>query len=71
MSTILDWDGKTLPATLRNAPAGRYILQRVDEAPALSAKDEEGLEQALRSATAGRTTSAESLKRRLRAIRRA
>jgi hypothetical protein len=45
MSQVLHWNGKDLPKELRKLPAGRYIVEELDETPALSAEDEEGLRQ--------------------------
>ncbi len=47
-SHVVNWNGKDLPAELRDLPAGRYLVESVeDEAPALSAEEEAGIEAAL------------------------
>jgi hypothetical protein len=52
---ILTWNGKDVPAELRELPAGRYVVEAVeDEAPALSPEEEAGIEAALESYRQGR-----------------
>ena len=47
---ILTWNGKDVPLELRDLPAGRYVVEAVeDEAPALTAEEEAGIESALES----------------------
>jgi hypothetical protein len=42
------WNGKDVPAELRELPAGRYVVEPVDdEAPALSPDEEAGIDAAL------------------------
>jgi hypothetical protein len=46
----LTWNGKDVPAELRELPAGRYVVEAVDDdAPVLSADEEAGIEAALES----------------------
>ncbi len=47
MVRVLHWNGKDLPAELRDLPAGRYVVESLDEAPQLDEDEEEGLRQAL------------------------
>jgi hypothetical protein len=57
---ILTWNGKDVPAELRQLPAGRYVVEAVDEeAPALSPEEEAGIEAALDSYRQGRVVDAE------------
>jgi len=52
---IVTWNGKDVPAELRELPAGRYVVEPIDEAaPALSADEEAGIEAALESYREGR-----------------
>jgi hypothetical protein len=52
----LTWNGKDVPAELRELPAGRYVIEAVeDEAPALTPEEEAGIETALESYREGRT----------------
>jgi hypothetical protein len=51
----LTWNGKDVPSELRNLPAGRYVVEAVeDEAPALTPEEEAGIEAALESYRQGR-----------------
>lgn len=47
MAVLLNWDGKELPEELRALPKGRYVIAPVDAVPALTAEEEQGLEEAL------------------------
>ncbi len=52
---VLTWNGKDLPSELRDLPAGRYVVEAVeDEAPALTPEEESGIEAALESYRQGR-----------------
>ncbi len=52
---ILTWNGKDVPSELRDLPAGRYVVEAVDEeAPVLSPEEEAGIEAALESYRQGR-----------------
>jgi len=51
---VIDWNGIDVPEALRHLPAGRYVVEALDEAPVLTAEDEAGLIQALESLRAGR-----------------
>jgi hypothetical protein len=56
---VVVWNGKDLPAELRELPAGRYVLEAVDnEAPDLSADEEAGIDAALESYRQGRVVDA-------------
>ena len=56
---VVTWNGKDVPAELRELPAGRYVVEAVDdEAPALSADEEAGIEAALDSYRQGRVVDA-------------
>ena len=50
--TIIDWNGADLPAELRGLPAGKYVIQRADDA--LTPDEEQGLITALESLHAGK-----------------
>ena len=50
--TIIDWNGADLPAELRGLPAGKYVIQRADDA--LTDDEEQGLIAALESLRAGK-----------------
>jgi hypothetical protein len=52
---VLTWNGKDVPPELRDLPAGRYVVEAVeDEAPRLSEEEEAGIEAALESYRRGR-----------------
>ena len=56
---VVTWNGKDVPAELRELPAGRYVVEAVDdEAPALSPDEEAGIEAALESYRQGRVVAA-------------
>jgi hypothetical protein len=52
---IVTWNGKDLPAEMRELPAGRYVVEPVNiEAPPLSPEEDAGIEAALESYRQGR-----------------
>lgn len=54
---VLDWNGKDLPLELRDLPAGRYVVEAVDDA--LFNDDEvRGIELALEQYRRGETIEA-------------
>ncbi len=56
---VVTWNGKDVPAELRELPAGRYVVEAVeDEAPTLSAAEAAGIETALESYSQGRVVDA-------------
>jgi hypothetical protein len=56
---ILTWNGKDVPSELRDLPAGRYVLEAIeDEAPLLTPEEEAGIEAALESYRQGRVVDA-------------
>ena len=56
---ILTWNGKDVPSELRDLPAGRYVVEAVDDdAPALLPEEEAGIEAALESYRQGRIVDA-------------
>jgi hypothetical protein len=59
IAKVVTWNGKDVPAELRELPAGRYVVEPVDdEAPALSTDEEAGIEVALESYRQGRVVDA-------------
>lgn len=62
MVRVLHWNGKDLPEELRDLPAGRYVVESVDDAPALSAEEEAGLRDAMHALDAGRGRSLEDVR---------
>ena len=58
-SRVVTWNGKDVPSELQELPAGRYVLEAVEEeAPALSPDEEAGIEAALESYRQGRVLNA-------------
>ena len=56
---VVTWNGKDVPTELRELPAGRYVVEAIDEdAPALSPEEEAGIEAALESYRQGRVVDA-------------
>jgi hypothetical protein len=56
---IVTWNGKDVPPELLELPAGRYVVEAVEEeAPALSSEEEAGIEAALESYRQGRALDA-------------
>ena len=56
---VVTWNGKDVPAELRELPAGRYVVEAIDgDAPELSADEEAGIEAALESYRQGRVVDA-------------
>ena len=56
---VVTWNGKNIPAELRELPVGRYVIEPIDaESPALSPKEEAGIEAALESYRQGRVVDA-------------
>lgn len=67
---VLHWNGKDIPDELRELPAGTYVVEAVDEAPALSTDEEQGIAQALASLRAGQGRTTEQVRQRLDSLLR-
>lgn len=61
--TIIDWNGADIPAELRSLPAGKYVIQRADDA--LTPDEEVGLIEALESLRAGEGVAHHEARERL------
>ena len=60
---VVTWNGKDVPAELRELPAGRYVVETIDDdAPALSPDEEAGIEAALESYRQGRVVEAKRVR---------
>ena len=66
----LHWNGKDLPAELRDLPPGNYAVESIDEAPALSADDERSIEAGFASLDAGKARTLDEVKQTIDAILR-
>lgn len=62
MAHVVDWDGEHLPVEMRSLPPGRYLVERLDEALALTPEEEAGIREALASLDAGRGRSLEAVR---------
>jgi hypothetical protein len=60
---IIDWNGADIPAELRSLPAGKYVIQRADDA--LTPDEEQGLIAALESLRAGKGVPHDEARERL------
>jgi hypothetical protein len=59
---VVIWNGKDVPAELRELPAGRYVVEAVDdEAPALSPDEEAGIEAGLEFMIRNRENASDSV----------
>jgi hypothetical protein len=65
MNVVVDWNGKDLPDELKELPAGRYVVEPVDDAPLLTEEEDEGLREAMRSLARGEGMPGELVRRRL------
>jgi hypothetical protein len=62
MAPVVDWDGEHVPAELRSLPHGRYLMEPLDEAVALTPEEEEGIRTAMASLETGRGRSLEAVR---------
>jgi hypothetical protein len=51
---VVDWNGKDLPRELRELPAGRYMVEPINDV-AFTDEEERGIEQALAQVRQGHT----------------
>ena len=62
---IINWNGSDLPDALRPLPAGRYIVEALDEPASLTPDEEDGLIQALEALRAGRGIDHDDVRTRM------
>lgn len=68
---VLTWNGRDIPSELRELPAGRYVLEALeDEAPTLSPDEDAGIDAALESYRQGRVVDAVRAREIIDAARR-
>ncbi len=60
---VLHWHGKDIPDELRELPAGTYVVEAVDSAPALTPDEDQGLADALASLRAGEGRTVDQVRR--------
>ena len=70
MPTVVRWNGTDLPEELRNLPAGRYVLEPLDDLPTLTPEEEAGIDAALDSLRRGEGVGAAEARKRIVAARR-
>ena len=63
---VVTWDGKNVPDEMRSLPPGRYVVEPVDEAIALTPDEEEGIRQAMASIEAGQGRTLEEVRHHAR-----
>lgn len=59
---VIHWNGKDIPEELRELPAGTYMVEAVDTAPALIAEEDQGLTDALASLRAGKGRTVDQIR---------
>jgi hypothetical protein len=67
---VLRWNGKDVPEELRELPAGTYVVEALDEAPALTSDEEQGIAQALASLRADKGRSPDQVRQTIDSILR-
>lgn len=67
-AVVVKWNGADVPDELKKLPAGRYIVEQVDEAVELSDEEEAGIEAAMKSISAGRAIPNETVMGRAREL---
>ena len=73
MSIVLNWNGETLPEEVRghmpeelqHLPAGRYVIEPIDDVPELTDEEEAGIQAAMESVRQGKGVSVETAKARI------
>ena len=63
---ILNWNGADLPEALRHLPPGRYVLESIDEVPALSEAQDRDLRAAVQAADADQGVDGDVAEARLK-----
>jgi hypothetical protein len=63
--TIIRWNGRDLPAELKDLPAGDYAVQPAEDVVALTQEEEAGLVAALESLQAGKGVAHEEVRKRV------
>ena len=71
MSTIVRWNGTDLPEELRDLPAGRHVVESIDDVPPLTLDEDAGLQLALDElADAGGVDDADAQRRIIAPLQR-
>jgi hypothetical protein len=73
MSIVLNWNSDALPEEVRgrmpeelqHLPAGRYLIEPIDDVPELTDQEEAGIQAAIESVRQGKGVTVEGAKARL------
>ena len=65
MSVVVKWNGNDLPEELRALPAGRYVIEPVDELPPLTPDEDAGIQTACDALRRGEGVDSAEVQRRL------
>jgi hypothetical protein len=65
MPRVVIWNGNDLPEELRSLPAGRYVLEPVDDVPSLTPDEEAGIQAALESIRRGEGIGSADVRQRI------
>ena len=68
MPVVIKWNGNDLPEELRALPAGRYVIEPVDELPPLTPDEDAGIQTALDALRRGEGVGSAEVQRRLDAV---
>ena len=68
MPVVVKWNGNDLPEELRALPAGRYVVEPVDELPPLIPDEDTGIQTALDALGRGEGVDSAEVQRRLDAV---
>lgn len=63
MPRVLTWNGSDVPEELRSLPAGKYVVEAVDDVPVLTAVQEAGLREAIAETDAGKGESLDEVRK--------
>jgi len=73
MSIVLNWNGEALPDEVRgripeelqHLPAGRYVIESIDDVPELTDEEEAGIQAAIESVRQGKGVGVDAAKARI------
>lgn len=65
MSRVVRWNGRDVPDELRELPPGRYVVESIDRAPALTPDQEDDLIAAIREADEGQGVGLDEARQRI------
>ena len=68
MPVVVEWNGKSLPEELRALPAGRYVIEPIDELHPLTPDEDAGIQTAFDALRRGEGVDSAEMQRRLDAV---